>query len=336
MKAAVFEKTGSFVLKDIPAPKIQAADQILLKVDAVSICGTDVHITADPPGYTAKPGTVLGHEFVGTIVETGADVHHLKVGDRVVANPNNYCGVCAFCRKNLPNMCERIEPLGIDFDGAFAEYCVINSKVAYRISEEVPLEQAACAEPLACAINAIKKINILPGESAVVIGCGPIGLIIGMLLKASGIAHCILLETNAFRAGYAKNLGLGTIINPLETDARKEVLEITEIGADYVIDVTGSQFETALSLVRRGGSVILFGVNDKSVSAIPQNIITKGEIAVRGTWLANATFPEAVRMLEENAIDIGSLITDRMSLDQIHEGLDKLAKGQAVKVIIQP
>lgn len=336
MKAAVFEQTGSFVLKDVPVPAIEADDQVLLQVDAVSICGTDVHITADPPGYAATPGTILGHELVGTVVKTGGAVGHLVPGDRVVVNPNNYCGVCVYCRKNLPNLCLGIEPLGIDFDGAFAKYCVVNGKVAYKISKEVPVEEASCAEPLACAVNGLKKVNVLPGESAVVVGGGPIGLMIAMLLKASGITTGFLLETSPFRQEFAQKLDIGTVIDPAQQDAKAIVMERTGIGADYVFDVTGSQLMTSLDLVRKGGTVVLFGVNDKAVSQLPQHVVTKSEVQVLGTWLANATFPEAVRILEEKAIDVAALITDVLPLEEVHQGLEKLAKGEAVKVIIKP
>ena len=163
MKAAVFEREGSFVLKDVPVPQIEAEDQVIVEVEACSICGTDVHITATPPGYIATPGTTLGHEFCGHIIAKGAAVKHLNIGDRVVANPNNYCGNCVYCRKNLPNECEHIEALGIDYDGAFAKYCRINSKVAYKISEDVPAEVAACVEPLACALG-VSVAELLSGQ----------------------------------------------------------------------------------------------------------------------------------------------------------------------------
>lgn len=338
MKAAVFEKTGSFVLKEVAIPAITADDQVKVEVEAVSICGTDVHITAVPPGYIATPGTILGHEFCGKVVEAGGAVKHLAVGDRVVVNPNNYCGVCVYCRKNLPNLCENIEALGIDYDGAFAKYCVINAKVAYKIAEGVSADAAACVEPLACAVNGLNKINVKPGDSAVVIGAGPIGMIIAMLLQAAGAAKVFLLETVEFRAGYARDKGMAThVLNPGKDDVQAIVAaETGGLGADFVIDVTGSQAIPGIDLVRKGGTVVLFGVNANARAELAQSKITQKEIDVIGTWLANATFPEAVKIVEQNAIDLGSLVTDVLPLDQIHAGLEKLAKGQAVKIVIHP
>lgn len=336
MRAAVFEAEGILTVKDIPLPVIEKPDQVILKVEATSICGTDIHITAVPPGYMATPNTVLGHEFVGTVVDMGKDVRHIQIGDRVVVNPNNYCGVCAYCRKNMPNECENIEALGIDYDGAFAEYCRVSGKVAYKISEEVPVDVAACAEPLACAVNGLKKVKVIPGDTAVVIGGGPIGLMLAMLLKASGAGRIFLLEVAPYRIEFAKKLRIAEVLNSIEQDAAGIIKEATGIGADIVYDVTGSQFRAAVNLVRKGGSVVLFGVNKRAVANIAQCEITTKEISVLGTWLANATFPEAVRILEEKVIDVESLITDVIPLERIKEGIEKLARGRAVKVNVRP
>ena len=327
MLAAVFEDVGKLELKMVPVPQIQREDQVLVEVEAVSICGTDVHITAVPPGYEATPGTILGHELVGKIIEKGEAVEHLQVGDRVVVNPNDYCGVCQYCRKNLPNECENIIPLGIDYDGAFAKYCLISGKVAYKISEKVSSE---------AAINGFHKVSILPGESAVIIGCGPIGLMIAMLAKASGIGKLYLLEAAPYRIQFAKQLGLGEVIDVKSQNAKNIILEQTGIGPDYVFDVTGSQVVQAVDLVRKGGRVVLFGVNKKSVSQVAQCEITTKEITVHGTWLANATFPEAIRVLEEHMVDMEKLVTDVIPLQEVKAGIEKLARGEAVKVVVKP
>lgn len=240
MKAVVFEREGVFGVRDVPKPRALKEDQVLVKVEACSICGTDVHITATPPNYIATPGTILGHEFCGRIVEVGSAVRNVKVGDRIVANPNNYCGTCVYCRKNLPNLCEHVEPLGIDFDGAFAEYCVINCKVAHRIAEDVPSAVAACVEPLACAVNGLKKVNVRPGDSVVIIGAGPIGLMIAMLLDASGASDVYILETAAFRIDFARKLNpKWRVIDPINENADEIIMRETGIGADFVFDVTG-------------------------------------------------------------------------------------------------
>jgi len=336
MLAAVFEGEGKLTLKEVPVPKLERADQVLLKVDAVSICGTDVHIVEVPPGYIATPNTILGHEFVGTVVEKGANVTHLDIGDRVVVNPNDYCGVCTYCRKNLPNECENIVALGIHADGAFAEYCRVSGKVAYKISKDVPVEWAACAEPLACVINGTQKVRVQPGETTAVIGAGPIGLIMAMMFKAAGAGKVIIAEKAPYRLEHARKMKIGRVVDVNTESLKDVVMEETGIGADIVADVVGSQLTTAIDLARKGGKVLVFGVNTKAVAQFHQCEVTFKELQVLGTWLANATFPEAVRVLESGLLDIGGLITDTIPLADIHKGLETLGKGEAVKIIVKP
>ena len=170
MQAAVFEGEGKLSLKKVPVPQLKREDQVLLKVEAVSICGTDVHIVTVPPGYIATPNTILGHEFAATVIDKGSAVTHLEIGDHVVVNPNDYCGNCTYCRKNLPNQCENIIALGIHSNGAFAEYCRVSDKVAYKIDKSVPVEQAAFAEPLACVINGTQKVRLQRRSNRIVNG----------------------------------------------------------------------------------------------------------------------------------------------------------------------
>ncbi len=334
MKAFVFEKEGVVGFKEVDVPKIKAPDQILIKVDAVSICGTDVHMTSVPAGYPATPNTILGHELVGTVEKVGDDVKHLSIGDRVVVNPNNFCGTCVYCRKNLPNQCMHIEPLGIDFDGAFAQYCVVNGKTAFVIDKSVPVELAACAEPLACAINGLKKVNIKPADSVLIIGAGPIGLMMAMLAKASG-ANVYIYETSSFRFDFANKLNIGKVLNPIKQDVLSIINSETQIGVDFAFDMTGSQILPAINAVRKGGSVVCFGVNKTSKTEIAQSEITTKEIEVLGTWLANATFPEAVKVLEQNEVEIGELVTHVIPLDEVEKGLELLREGKAVKVVVK-
>jgi L-iditol 2-dehydrogenase len=311
MQAAVFEGEGKLTLKAVPVPSVERPDQVLLKVEAVSICGTDVHIVAVPPGYIATPNTILGHEFCGTVVDKGEAVPHLEVGDRVVVNPNDYCGVCTYCRKNLPNQCERIAALGIHVNGA-------------------------CAEPLACVVNGTQKTRLQPGETAVVIGLGPIGMMMAMMFKASGAGKLITGERAPYRLDYARKLGLGRVVDVSRENLKAVVLEETGIGADVVSDVTGSQLAAAVDLARKGGRVMVFGVNTRATAQFPQSEVTFKELQVLGTWLANATFPEAVRILESRILDIGGLITDTIAMSDLHRGLQTLARGEAVKIIVRP
>lgn len=336
MKAAVFEREGVLTIKEVPVPVLQKPDDLIVEVELCSICGTDVHIMSVPPGYEAKTGTVLGHELIGRVIQTGDGVKSIKVGDRVVVNPNDYCGVCEYCKRNLPNECEHIVAMGIDADGGFAEYVRMSEKVAFKVLPELPAELAAFAEPLACMVNGTNKIRVNPGESAAIIGAGPIGLLFCQALKAAGAGPIIVSEPSRLRQQYAKACGADYVVNPMEQELDKFVKGITGIGTDYVIDVVGSQIETCVSVVRKGGKVLLFGVNKKARPIVTQSEITTKEITIYGTWLANASFSTAVKILESRTFELEKLITHTLPLEKLMEGIELLRRGEAVEVLIDP
>ena len=336
MKAAVFEGVGKLAIKDVPVPALKEEDDLICEVELCSVCGTDVHIMEVPPGYTATPGTILGHELVGKVVEAGARVRTLKVGDRVVVNPNNYCGVCRYCRLNLPNECENIIPMGIGADGGFAEYVRMSERVAHRISDAVKPEIAAFAEPLACAVNGIAKIKASPGDSVVIIGGGPIALIFVQILKASGASPIIVSEPVALRREFAKKCGADYVVDPRSEDLKAVVEKVIGIGADIAIEVVGSQVAQAIDVIRKGGKVLLFGINFKSSPTIAPSSITIKEAQVLGTWIANASFPRAVEMLEKGVLNLALLVTHKLPLAKTAEAIEILRKGEGLKIFIDP
>ncbi|HWR22122.1 MAG TPA: alcohol dehydrogenase catalytic domain-containing protein [Feifaniaceae bacterium] len=336
MKAAVFEREGVLTLKEVERPKILKADDIIGEVSVCSICGTDVHMTNVPAGYPATPGTILGHELVAKVVEAGPNVKGFAVGDRFVVNPNEYCGTCRYCKKNLPNECENVLAMGIDVDGGFAEYVRVSEKMAFKIPESMPDSIAAFAEPLACAINATRKIRVNPSESVVVIGAGPIGMLFIQLMKASGAYPIISVEPNPIRRGYALKCGADYALDPINQDTKAEVLKLTEIGADYAIDVVGSQMMTAIDVIRKGGSCLLFGNNAKAAPTVTQSQITYKEARVLGTWLANASFDQAVKLLDSGVLNLEFLVTHTLPLTEIHEAIDLLRRGEGVEVLVDP
>ncbi len=336
MRAAVFEREGVLTLKEVAKPEIQKADDIIGKIEVCSICGTDVHMTNVPPGYPATEGTILGHELVAEVVETGAGATGFKAGDRFVVNPNEYCGTCRYCKKNLPNECEHVKAMGIDVDGGFAEYVRVSEKMAFKIPADMPARIAAFAEPLACVINAIRKIRVHPSESVVVIGAGPIGLLFIQLMKASGASPIIAIEPNEKRRAYAIKCGADEVIDPRQEEAAVRVEELTGIGADYAIDVVGSQIMTAVNCIRKGGRVLLFGNNAAAKPEVVQSQITYKEAQVLGTWLANASLDQAVKMLDGDILDLDFLVTHILPLEEIHEAIDLMRRGEGIEVLVDP
>jgi Threonine dehydrogenase and related Zn-dependent dehydrogenases len=337
MKAAVFQGNGILSVETVDIPEINNDDEVLLEVEACSICGTDVHILEVPPaGFDVEPGLILGHEIVAKVVGTGAGVKNLKVGDRVVVEPNDYCGVCKYCLKGLTNHCENQVSIGVNKNGGFAEYVIVTEKTAHRISDKLPTNIAVFAEPLACVVNGFQKINAVPGQSAFVIGAGPIGLIFVQMLKASGVYPVIVSEPMQFRRDFAMKCGADFVVNPLEKDAAEFVNSVTGIGADVVIDVVGSQLNEGIRTVRKGGKVLIFGFNTKAEPKIIQHQIVLKEIQLLGTWIARTTFPAAVQILEKGTLDLEKMITHIMPLSRIQEGISLLAKGEGIEIIVTP
>ena len=336
MLAAVFEGEGKLNLKEVPIPEIKKLDDVLLQVEAASICGTDIHILEVPPGHPANKGVILGHEYTGKILEIGDGVKDFKKGDRVVIDPNITCGSCIYCKIGLSNMCERMTTLGIFINGGFTEYNVAPAKALHKISPDVPPELAVFAEPLSCVINATQKLKVQPGESVVVLGAGPIGLLFTQMFKASGAGKIIVSEVSEYRSKYAKQSGATTVVNPLKENLEKVVKKETVIGADIVVDAVGTLFKEAMKIVRRGGHILLFGQNYKAKAEITQNDITRNELTIFGNYIANFTFPLTVKIIESKILNLEKLITHRFPLKDIHKGIEAMRKQRAIKVVLIP
>ncbi len=336
MKAAVFESEGNLVLKEVPVPSIDRHDDVLIRIESASICGTDLHILEVPPGFPAPKGIILGHELVGKVVSLGTGVNDLKVGDRVVINPNDYDCTCSFCRANLPNQCENLYALGVKVDGGFSKYCKVTSKVCFKIDASIHPDIAAFAEPLACVISGIEKIKPQAGDSALVLGAGPIGMLFLKLLKMSGVSKVIVSQRSKPRRDLAGEIGADLTIDPSNSNLENIVFNECDGGVDIVVDAIGTQLDTAIRVVKKNGKILLIGFNDKSRPKIPQSQITLKEIQIMGTWLANATFPKAVKLIESGKLELKKLITCSMPLDDIHEGIELIKKGKAFKIMINP
>ncbi len=336
MPAVVFHGEGRWALEERPVPSVRNPDEVLLQVEACGICGTDLHILEVPPGHPATPGVILGHEVIGRVVEVGPAVTHLRPGDRVAVAPNLYCGVCRFCQRGLFNHCERFTTLGIFLDGGLAPYEVAPARALFPISPDVPLERAIFTEVLSTVVGGTLQARLHPGEHAVVLGCGPVGLLFLQIFRASGAGSLIAVDIAPFRLEFARRAGADFMVNPREQDVEAVVQEVTGIGADVVVDAVGSLIGTTLRLVRPGGTVVLFGMNARARAEIAQYDITRRELRVVGSYVGRHTFPLAIQMLERGVIRPEELVTHRLPLEQFGDGLEQLRRGEAVKVMIVP
>lgn len=336
MQAVVFHGPGHWALEEFPRPQLQAADDVLLRVDRVSICGTDIHILADPPGHPANAGSILGHEYVATVADIGDGVANLNPGDRVVIDPNITCGLCEYCRIGMTNVCENMTTLGIFRHGGLAQYNLAPAKALHKIDRNVPAERACLAEPLACVWHAFERTKIVPGETVAILGAGPIGLLFLLLFKSAGAGKVFVIEPTEFRRETARQLGADAVINPKSEDPASEVKAKTRIGVDYVVDAAGSLLPEALQMVRRGGSIVLFGVNQHAERSLNQYAITRYEATIYGSYIQRTAFPKVVRLLEADLVPVQKLITHRLRLEETSIAFEAMRVGEAIKAVIAP
>lgn len=336
MIAAVFEGSGVLSVKDVPVPSIERPDEVLLEVEAASICGTDCQILNVPPGHPATPGAVLGHEYVARVLEPGTAVTHLKPGDRVVIDPNLTCGLCRYCRIGLPNMCENMTTLGIFINGGFAKYNVAPARALHPISNDLATDIAIFAEPMSCVVNGGSKLALRPGENVLILGAGPIGLYYTAYLRAAGAGKIIVAEVKDMRAQKAREMGADIVVNPVEQNLREVILAETTVGVDAAVDAVGMLLGDALACTRRGGRILLFGMNSNARHELKQYDITREEKQIIGTFIANHTFPPTIKLLESGRLPLDKLVTHRIPLDKISEGMDIMRSGDAIEVIVTP
>lgn len=334
MRGAVFADIGELVVMERDVPVLERQNEVILDVQACGICGTDLHILSDPPGQPATLGCVLGHEIVGVVSEAGEDVYDLRRGDRVVVAPNISCGQCVWCQRGLRNHCDRFTTIGIYKDGGLAPCVRVPAENCFPISKEVPSHIAALAEPLSTVVNGVRQAQPFPGHNAVVIGAGPAGLMYSALLKFAG-ATVTVLEPSEERASLATQMGAAQTVDPTREDPIGAVRELTDgLGADVVIDAVGSQLPTAMQVVRKAGRVVLYGLGPAE-SQLAQGDVTRNELTLLGSYVGQAVFPDAIRLLEQHAEGFAPLVTHRAGIEELSTALDEMRAGRTGKVEIE-
>jgi len=334
MAAAVLRDVGILAIETRPEPALAAATDVIVRVQACGVCGTDLHILSDPPGYPAQQGVILGHEIVGEIAATGTAVTTLEVGDRVAVRPILTCGVCSACMAGIPNHCGKRLDLGVWQDGGLAERLAVPASACIKISKKLPLPIAALTEPLACVVNAVHRVRPAAGERAVVFGAGAIGLLFTAVLKASGVATVAVVEISAERAEAALAIGADAVINPRAESLPDTVAQLMDAGPDIVIDAVGSQFGAAVDIAGRRARVLLFGLNEHARPEVPQAQITLKELDILGSFVGQHTFPDAVRLLESGLLDLSPIVSHQVPLENIVDLLPQLRAGKVIKAVV--
>jgi threonine dehydrogenase-like Zn-dependent dehydrogenase len=334
MLAAVLASEGVLELQQRPIPAVERPDDVLIEVEGCGICGTDLHILDSPPGHPATHGSILGHEFIGRIVDAGPAVTTLRRGARVAVAPNLSCGRCASCKSGRPNHCAEFSTLGIFRDGGLARFCVAPERACHAVADHVPFEDAVWIEVLSCVVNSVDNIKALAGETVLVIGGGPTGALHALLFAASG-AQVIVADMSDARLEVLHAAGISRTINPGRETLVAGVRRLAPDGADVVVDCVGNQLDAALDVARTGGRISLFGMNAHARPPVRQNTITRNELTVYGSYVGVNTFPRAIAILERGVIKPSVLISAVMPLERIQEALDLLKSGSAMKVVIR-
>ena len=336
MRAAVFAREGVIEVREVAPPKLEREDDVLVKVALCGICGSDVRALSVPPLMHDKPGVVMGHEFVGTVVEAGSASTHL-LNRRVVAVPNLHCSRCRYCKQATVHHCENFEHLGATIDGAFAELCVLPGTLAHPVPDQLRDDVAALAEPLACVLNATNRAQWHPGSPVVVFGAGPIGLLFVIVAKLAGAFPIIVSEPTASRSEQAMLAGAHITVDPTVTDVPRAVLDATEdLGAQVVIDAVGTLLDNGLACLRKGGQLLIFGLDEAAESTIRPSSIVNRELRIEGSYITNGTFPQALALLLEHEPTFRSLISETLPLEDVAQGVSAMRSGDAVKVLIDP
>ena len=331
---------------EVPIPML-AKDEVLVGVEAASICGTDLHIWKwdDWSAQRIKTPLTLGHEFAGTVVEVGKSVSHVQVGDYVSAESHLTCGMCFQCRTGQAHMCPSTRILGIGLDGAFAEYVAVPEKVIWHNDRsKLPPEIASLQEPFGNAVFATMGHD-LSGQSVAVFGCGPIGLFSISIAQASGASRVLAVDLNEYRLGLARSMGAHDVLDASQTGNSEQtaewLIQANEgFGVDIVLEMSGapSAIDASFRSVRNGGRVTLFGIPSNPVQIdVAESMIFKNltVLAVNGRRIFD-TWYRTRWLLESGVVDLRPLITRQLGLEDINEAMDLLAAGQACKIILRP
>ena len=331
------------VLEEVPEP-VPGTGEVLVEVEAASICGTDLHIEQwdEWASHRIRPPLTLGHEFAGTVVEVGADVHHVAAGDYVSAESHITCGMCFHCRTGQAHMCERTQILGVDRDGAFARLVVVPESVIWKNDRSrLPPEIATLQEPFGNAVFASSEQD-LAGRSVAVLGCGPVGLFTIAIASASGAAVVLAADRRAFRLGLAETMGAHATLDVEETpDVASWFREHHDgHGLDVVFEMSGSPraIQDAFRIARNGGRVILFGIPPRPVEIdVAEQLIFKNldVLAVSGRRIF-ATWYKTRWLLESGVVDLRPLITHECGLEDFAPAMSALEAGEACKIVLYP
>lgn len=336
MKALQYLGPRQLQFADLPKPTLSETD-VLLKIKKVGICGTDLHIYNG--GMNVPTPIVLGHEFVGDVVEVGSNVHHVKVGDKAVGEHVIGCGTCVYCREGKRNLCIKPAVIGLHKPGVLAEFLVLPKQLVYPLPPNVDYDAGVLVEPISIAVYAVRKAAVDVGQTVAVIGQGPIGLFVDQVAKANGgIVYGLDIQDN--RLHYAKEKHyVDQTINSSQSDALQILGQMTNTdGADVVFEAVGIEktAQLALDLARPGGKVVVLGVFEHDVLVNMMQVVKK-ELTVMGSWTCLYAFEPTIQLLASGRVLADGLITHRYAFGDAIKAFEESSKytDNRIKTVIE-
>jgi L-iditol 2-dehydrogenase len=342
MKALLLSKYKHLEIADLPEPR-PGPGEVLVRVAACGICGSDVHGYDGSSGRRIPP-IVMGHEAAGRIAALGAGVMGFAEGERVTFDSTIYCGSCGHCRRGEVNLCDQRQVLGVscaDYRraGAFAEYVAVPSRIVYRLPDNLSFEEAAMLEAVSVAIHAISMAQVSPGSTALVIGAGMIGQLVLQALRAAGCSKVFVADLDKSRLKLAKDVGATAVI-PAGADVVSATLQLTgQVGVDVAMEAVGQDETVRASIesVRKGGTVVLVGNIAPEVTLPLQKVVTR-QIRLQGSCASAGEYPRAMELLATGAIQVKRLITAIAPLDDGPQWFERLYvhEPNLMKVVLTP
>ena len=334
MKACLFSGVEQMEVKEVDRPA-RAENEVTIEVARAGLCGTDLHVYLGDMAHRVTPPRILGHEMVGAIVEAPEE-GDFREGDRVVVEPTVFCGRCAACRRGHTHVCQNLNFMGVDSTGAFANYWNVPQDRLHKVPDTLDDVAGALIEPLAVAVHDVRRAQVEVGDRAVVIGGGPIGLLVAIAARLDG-ADVIISEVNPFRSGVAESCGFDTV-NPSETNLVDHVNEWTGgAAADLVFEVSGhpAGAEVMTEIVRVRGTIALVGVHAEPVPVNLQQFFAR-ELHLTGCRVYESIdFERAIRIAEADHVPVDKIVTNVTPMEEIGWGFEQMKNGgDVMKVMI--
>ncbi len=321
-------------LQEVPQPEFSPYE-VLIRVRAVGICGSDIRIYNEIKAVRKK--IIIGHELAGKIVAFGEKVHSFKKGDRVATAICIGCAICRYCRKGYFNLCDKLEEIGVTIDGGMSEYIAVPARNVHRIPEHISFEEATLADPLSCTIRGLEMVNIQKGSWVTILGPGTIGLLAVQIAKRVLMAKVVVTGTRDDRLALAKQFGADHTVNVNNTDPVKFILDVTDGGADFAFEATGSgkALEDAFSSTKKNGAVVALTVH-KQIQINMEPVI-RNELKVFGSICYNyKEFDQALDLIQKKKVDLESFTPNVFPLKDYQQAFDFVMARKGIKAIIKP